>query len=94
VRFARVLAISIAVLLLFFATSAPGYATTPAHGCAQPTPPPVSGSPVTPPATPGIVVINEILNNPDSTWIVACRHIVVTHDASASPERRQAHIDA
>ena len=67
-RFARILAISIAVLLLFPAISAPAYASTPAHGCAPMTPPPVPGSPVTPPATPGTVVINEILNNPDSTW--------------------------
>ncbi len=67
-RFARLLTISIAVLLLFPAISAPAYASTPAHGCAPMTPPPVAGSPVTPPATPGIVVINEILNNPGSTW--------------------------
>ena len=67
-RFARLLAISIAVLLLIPAISAPAYASSPAHGCAPMTPPPVPGSPVTPPATPGIVVINEILNNPDSTW--------------------------
>ncbi|HEY6541482.1 MAG TPA: lamin tail domain-containing protein [Ktedonobacteraceae bacterium] len=67
-RFARILAIGIAVLLLFPAISAPAYASTPAHGCAPTTPPTVPGSLVTPPATPGIVVINEILNNPDSTW--------------------------
>ena len=68
VRFARILAIGIAVFLLFLAIAAPVYASTPAHGCAPMTPPPVSGSLVTPPATPGIVVINEILNNPDSAW--------------------------
>lgn len=67
-RFARILAIGIAVFLLFPAIAAPAYASTPAHGCAPTTPPTVPGSPVTPPATPGIVVINEILNNPDSTW--------------------------
>lgn len=67
-RFARVLVISVAVLLLFPAISAPAYASAPVHGCAPMTPPPVPGSPVTPPATPGIVVINEILNNPHSTW--------------------------
>lgn len=67
-RFARLLATSIVVLLLFLAISAPAYASAPAHGCAPMTPPPVAGSPVTPPATPGIVVINEVLNNPDSTW--------------------------
>ena len=67
-RFARILAIAIAALVLLPAISAPAYASTPAHGCAPTTPPPVSGSLVTPPATPGIVVINEVLNNPDSTW--------------------------
>ena len=67
-RFARILATGIAILLLFPAISAPVYASAPAHGCAPTTPPPVPGSLVTPPATAGIVVINEILNNPDSTW--------------------------
>lgn len=66
-RFARVFATS-AILLLFLVSAAPAYASTPPHGCAQPAPPPVSGSPVTPPASPGIVLINEVLNNPDSTW--------------------------
>jgi hypothetical protein len=68
VRFARVFAISIAILLLFLVYARPGYAAATPHGCAQPAPPPVSGSPVIPPATPGIVVINEVLNNPGSTW--------------------------
>lgn len=70
-RFARVfttVATSITILMLFLMSTAVGHASTLAHGCAQPTPPPVSGSPVIPPATPGIVVINEILNNPNSTW--------------------------
>lgn len=67
-RFARILAIGIAVLLLAPAISAPIYASAPKHGCAPTTPPPVPGSLVTPPATPGIVVINEVLNNPDTTW--------------------------
>ncbi len=67
-RFVRVFAISIAILLLFLVSTAPGYASTTPHGCAPLAPPPVSGSPVTSPATPGIVVINEILNNPASTW--------------------------
>ena len=67
-RFARVFAISIAILLLFLINTAPGYASTTPHGCAPLAPPPVSDSPITPPATPGIVVINEVLNNPASTW--------------------------
>lgn len=38
------------------------------HGCALGTPPPVSGTPITAPSTPGSVVINEVLSQPDSTW--------------------------
>jgi hypothetical protein len=68
VRFARVFAISIAVLLLFLANTAPSYASPTAHPCAQPVPPLMSGSPGPAPATPGIVLINEVLNNPGSTW--------------------------
>ncbi len=67
-RLARMFAISIAVLLLFLVNFAPASAATPPHGCASLTPPPVSGSLTSPPATPGIVLINEVLNNPGSTW--------------------------
>lgn len=67
-RVARILAISIAVLLLLPAISAPAYASTAAHGCAQPVPPIMPGSPGPPPATPGIILINEVLNNPNSNW--------------------------
>ncbi len=67
-RFARVFAISIAILLLFLLTTAPGHASTTPHGCAQPVPPSVSGSPGPAPATPGIVLINEVLNDPGSNW--------------------------
>lgn len=67
-RFARVFAISIAILMLFLVSSAPGYASTKPHACAQPVPPLLSGSPGPPPATPGIVLINEVLNNPASNW--------------------------
>ncbi len=67
-RFARLLASSIAVLLLFPAIAMPVYASAPAHGCAPMTPSPVAGSPVTPPETPGIIVINELLNYPATNW--------------------------
>lgn len=70
-RFARVFAtfaISITILLLFLVSTAPGYASKIPHGCAQPVPPIMSGSPGPPPATPGIVLINEVLNNPGSNW--------------------------
>ncbi len=43
------------------------HATT-KHGCAPATPPPISGSAVQAPTTPGIVVINEVLNQPQTTW--------------------------
>ena len=61
-------AISIAILLLLLVNIAPGHASTIPHGCAQPVPPIMSGSPGPPPATPGIVLINEVLNNPGSNW--------------------------
>ncbi|HKV59304.1 MAG TPA: hypothetical protein VJO32_13520, partial [Ktedonobacteraceae bacterium] len=64
----RMFAIGITVLLLFLLNFAPSSAATKPHGCASPTPPSVSGSPTLPPATPGIVLINEVLNNPGSTW--------------------------
>ena len=69
-RFARIFATGIAVLLLFLVNFAPVYAATKphAHGCAPLAPPPVSGSLTSPPATPGIVLINEVLNNPGSNW--------------------------
>ncbi len=70
-RFARAFATfatSIAILLFFLLNTAPGYASTTPHGCAPQAPPPVSGTPGPPPATPGIVLINEVLNNPGSTW--------------------------
>jgi hypothetical protein len=39
-----------------------------AHGCAPDTPPPLSGNPITPQAKAGIILINEVLNNPASAW--------------------------
>lgn len=39
-----------------------------AHGCAPSIPSPVPGPPVPAPATPGIVLINEVLATPGSTW--------------------------
>ena len=69
-RFARIFATGIAVLLLLLVNFAPVFAATKphAHGCAQPVPPLMSGSPGLPPATPGVILINEVLNNPHSIW--------------------------
>src|SRR5260370_1752392 len=39
-----------------------------AHGCAPPSPPPVAGSPAPAPASKGVVLLNEVLLNPQSTW--------------------------
>jgi len=61
-------AISIAILLLLLVNIAPGHAATIPHGCAPLVPPSVHGTPVPPPVTPGIIVINELLNNPVSNW--------------------------
>ncbi|MGH2478798.1 MAG: hypothetical protein ACRDHW_03980 [Ktedonobacteraceae bacterium] len=43
-------------------------ATTFTHGCAPNTPPPVAGTPVSPPATSGSVWVNEVLSNPKTNW--------------------------
>ena len=46
----------------------PVLASTGGHGCASPVPPGVPGSPAPAPAAPGIIVINEVLLAPHSTW--------------------------
>ena len=38
------------------------------HGCAQPVPPGIPGNPSPAPAASGIIVINEVLLTPHSTW--------------------------
>ena len=43
-------------------------AASAAHGCAPATPPSVPGSPAPAPATKGIVLLNEVLLNPQSRW--------------------------
>jgi hypothetical protein len=70
----RMLPVCLAILVaavLLGATTSPGAAALASSGtptCAPPIPPPVAGSPVAPPATAGIVLINEILTSPGSTW--------------------------
>lgn len=56
------------LIALFLNTNTPhaSYAST--HGCAPPIPPPVPGSLAPAPATPGILLINEVLSTPGSTW--------------------------
>jgi hypothetical protein len=56
------------LLALCNETALTGFAASPTPTCAPLAPPPVSGSPVLPPATPGIVLLNEILTNPGQSW--------------------------
>nr|HET6903581.1 hypothetical protein [Ktedonobacteraceae bacterium] len=57
-------------VFLFACITAPLLTTSYAvgHGCAQPVPPGIPGSPAPAPAASGIIVINEVLLNPHSTW--------------------------
>jgi len=56
------------IVALFLNVNSPRAASASTHGCAPPIPPPVPGSPVTAPATPGILLINEVLSMPGSSW--------------------------
>jgi hypothetical protein len=47
---------------------APALASTSGHGCAYPVPPGIPGSPAPAPAVSGVVVFNEVLLAPHSTW--------------------------
>lgn len=57
-------------VFLFASITAPLLTTSYAvgHSCAQPVPPGIPGSPSPAPAASGIIVINEVLLNPHSTW--------------------------
>ncbi|MDQ6662122.1 MAG: lamin tail domain-containing protein [Chloroflexota bacterium] len=65
--FAAVLALLLGVSTLSTLSIPPSLATN-GHGCAPPIPPAIPGSPLPAPQTPGIVLINEILTQPHSTW--------------------------
>ncbi len=57
------------ILLLFTLVLTPSFVSAAKkHGCAPVTPPPVSGTLVQPPASRGILFINEALLTPHSTW--------------------------
>ena len=58
------------VLMLFTSISTLSVFASPlgGHGCAPFIPPAVSGNPIPAPAVPGIIVINEVLLIPHSTW--------------------------
>lgn len=58
-----------AILLLSITTLTVSAVSGPTgHGCAYPTPPGIPGSPAPAPAASGVVLINEVLLNPHSTW--------------------------
>lgn len=67
-HFAHFAATALFIALLLGLFNSRAYASAPSHGCAPLAPPPVSGTLNDPPATPGIVLVNELLTNPDSTW--------------------------
>src|SRR5438874_5921029 len=55
-------------MLLLSATTFSVSASSGGHGCAPRVPPTIPGSPAPAPAAPGIIVINEVLLIPHSTW--------------------------
>jgi len=61
VRVRFLAALLMVALFWVFATPHGSYAS--GHGCAPANPPPVPGSVVPAPATPGSVLINEVLSN-------------------------------
>ena len=66
----RYLVAAFSVLLLFSITAQAVAAVSgpSGHGCASPTPPGIAGSPAPAPAVSGIILINEVLLVPHSTW--------------------------
>lgn len=70
-RYIRRLSLALCLFLFcfsLFSTISPASGARQTHGCAPETPPPVSGNPVAAPATPGSILINEVLSNPASAW--------------------------
>jgi hypothetical protein len=66
-RFSFVVALLVLALLTCLSALRPHPASS-AHACAPSIPPPVPGPLVPAPATPGIVLINEVLYVPATTW--------------------------
>ena len=54
------------ITMPLFASTYTTYAA--GHGCAQPVPPGIPGNPSPAPAASGVIVINEVLLTPHSTW--------------------------
>ena len=66
-RLSFVVALLVLALLTCISALHPRPASS-AHGCASPIPPPVPGPLAPTPATPGIVLINEVLYAPSTVW--------------------------
>ncbi len=64
----RVAAFFVILLCSITTLSVAASSGTGGHGCAPLVPPGIPGSPAPAPATPGIIVINEVLLVPHSTW--------------------------
>jgi hypothetical protein len=56
------------LIALFLNINTPHASSASTHGCAPPIPPSVPGSPAPAPTKPGILLINEVLSMPGSTW--------------------------
>lgn len=63
---ALVVILLVSITVPLFTSTNTTYAT--GHGCAQPVPPGIPGNPSPAPAASGIIVINEVLLTPHSTW--------------------------
>ena len=63
---ALVVFLFVGITMPLFTSTNTTYAT--GHGCAQPVPPGIPGNPSPAPAASGIIVINEVLLTPHSTW--------------------------
>jgi hypothetical protein len=61
-------AVALVAMLLLSATTFSVSASSGGHGCAPRVPPIIPGSPAPAPAVPGVIVINEVLLVPHSTW--------------------------
>ncbi len=59
---------TVLLIALFLNINTPHASSASIHGCAPPIPPPLPGSPVPAPAIPGILLVNEVLSMPGSTW--------------------------
>ncbi len=68
-RYIALFALALITIIVLIQPAQSTHATTkPKHGCASPIPPPVSGTLTQPPATAGILFLNEILLHPRTTW--------------------------